>query len=174
MGEWVKIPIEEMSARSGSSIYELQKEITVCKDGNVPLVFTHPKREERKKRMIYDIIKNLPCTLLVLNKRTGHNKTDLKRYLSKLIFVSAVQKECDMYFLDTDWISEKHDMNHRVNEVWDRWVSCLPEYSMPTINEPQPKGSAVKLVLRGHKIDPTNRVKGEQNAVKRYKKKNPS
>jgi hypothetical protein len=174
LGEWIKIPIEEMAARSGSTVYPVQKEISVCKDGKVPLVFTHPKREMRKQRVIFDIIRNLPCTLLVLNKRTGYNETDLKRYLDKLVFVNAIIKEWDMYFLDINWISEKHDIKNRFVEVWDRWVSFLPEYATPTINDPHPKGSAVKLVLRGQKIDPTNRVKSEQKAIKRYKKKKSS
>ena len=148
--------------------YELIKEEEIRKNGIVPVKEISSKRELRKFETVKAIVENLPSTLQVLHKRTGLSKTNLKRYLVKLISVRAVRRELDMYFLEEDVKSLNPNAPPNVYRVWLMWQD-LPEYRTPKVLELKKKGSAVKLVLKGHK--PTGDVETVKRKLKQYKKK---
>lgn len=137
--------------------------------------FKSGRREEIKKKTIKAIVDNLGygwrgCTLQVLHERTGYSKTNLKAYLSKLMSVGAVRKELDMYFLEENRFKVRTTflLPSPFYLVWLEWHN-LPEYNVPDVLEPDKKGSAVKLTLRGHK--PVGDAKTVKRKLREYRKK---
>lgn len=122
------------------------------------------KRELRKYETIEKIVDYLPSTLQILNRRTKVDKTTLKRYLTKLMWLRIVEKELDMYFLNADYESLNPNAPPRIKLIWDDWQK-LPEYKTPSVLLESEKGLALKWVLKGKK---TNL---DKHARETYKKK---
>jgi len=157
-----------MAVRVLKKSYEAIKEEELRKHGGVFLKFRSSKRERRKQETIKAIVAQLPSTLQVLYKRTGLSKTCLKDYLVKLVSVGVVIRELDMYRLDADFSSLNPNAPPRMFLIWDRWLT-LPEYSVPKVLEPNKKGLAFRLALRGHK--PIGDTKTKKRKFREYKKK---
>jgi hypothetical protein len=165
---WKEIPIDELAKRSGMKVYDVVKEFEICKDGVVPLVFKSPKRELTKRKTVFKIVKNLPSTLRVLSKRVGLPKTSVKRYLDKLLAIGVIQQELDMFYLKGIYAKDRRCL---IKSVMDAWYSFLPEYQVPSVSNPNPVDSAVKLLIRGHPIDEINRINAEHKKVKKFLRK---
>jgi hypothetical protein len=122
---------------------------------------------------MYSILQNLPSTLSVLSKRLNSPKTSVMRYLKTLIKIGVVRQELDMFYLTEMYEKEKR-FSVRFVLVMDAWYNNLPEYQVPSIDNPNPRGSAVKLVIRGHPHDSVKRTRSERHIVRRYIKKKTS
>jgi len=168
---WKEVSVEELAKRSGMRVYDVVKEFEVYKDGVVPLVFKSPKRELTKKKTVFLIVKNLPSTLTVLSKRVGLPKTSIKRYLDKLLAIEVIRQEFDMFYLTGIYAKERRCL---IKSVMDSWYSNLPEYQLPSISNPNPRDSAVRLLIRGHPHNALNRSKAEHVKVKKFLRKKTS
>ena len=159
---------------SSIRFYDLIKGMELRKDGSLPLVFKSPKREFCRFKTIFRMVEELPCTLSVLHRRTQLSKTTLRRYLDKLVLVDVVKKEfdsrceLDIYYLNDDYL---RGGNPYMLMIWDCWLCNLPEYKTPKMWNPNPRGSNVKLKIRGRKIKEADRARAVKRKIKEFKRK---
>ena len=160
-----EVLVEDLAKRCGMKVYDVIKQLEVCKNGVVPLVFKFPKRELTKRKTIFLIVKNLPSTLQVLSKRLNLPKTSVKRYLDKLIEIEVIEPELDMFYLTGIYAKERRSL---IRTVMDAWYTKLSEYQVPSVSDPNPVGSAVKLLVRGHPHNAYKREKAEQRKIRKW------
>jgi len=138
------LSVNEIAGIQHITSYEAQKEIELSnKVISVPVNST--KREARKQEIIRKIITHLPCTFSVLERKTGLSTRTLSKYLIKLVDVRVLKKYGNMYYLDDDIVHSRRPFE----DVIDRWISGNREYQTPSVSNPNPRGSAVRLAERG-------------------------
>jgi DNA-binding transcriptional ArsR family regulator len=177
------LPLEQLAAILGSSEYEAMKYLQTCKDGIIPVAFTHPKKEETKAKTISKIVKNLPATQAVLSRRSGLSKSVVNRYLKKLVDHEIVKEEfdnrCEMiiYSINKKCIPTEapfDTLEEKQKTIWELWLELLPEYQISSYKSNKLNGSAVKLLIKGRKIESGEkskpRAKAERRAIERFNK----